>query len=266
MTTKTVKNEVNALYYELGITSPGEIDLEAIAYYKDAEVKQKILTGCEARIIGANDKAIITVNAASSIERQKFSIGHELGHWFKDRGKIGNLCAESDMNMGHKKQKPREDIANQFASELLMPHYLMTDEIKGSAFDREIASHIASRFECSFMAALRRTIRMDYHMGFIACYKQNGTRRYFDKHRDLPGMFFPPQQMPVGSAIYQLINGEKLTGPTLIDGNVWCREDLASDAVVHEHAFHYHDGEFLTIVWWQDEEPIWQFAESLGAF
>lgn len=87
MTSQTVQNEVFKLYYELGITEPGEIDLEAIAYYKDAVVKRKPLTGCEARIIGVDSKAIITVNEKSSLERQNFSIGHELGHWFKDRGK-----------------------------------------------------------------------------------------------------------------------------------------------------------------------------------
>ena len=92
--------EVNSLYInELGITSPSEIDIEAIAFYKDAIVKNEPLTGCEARIIGAGDRAIITVNSKSDWERRRrFSIGHELGHWFKDRGKIGNLCSHDDMN------------------------------------------------------------------------------------------------------------------------------------------------------------------------
>ena len=77
---KTVIREVNSLYQEeLGITCPSEIDIEAIAYYKDVVVKNEILTGCEARIIGIGDRAIITVNSHSNIERQRFSIGHELG-------------------------------------------------------------------------------------------------------------------------------------------------------------------------------------------
>ena len=41
MTSPTVQNEVFKLYYELGITEPCEIDLEAIAFYKDAVVKRK---------------------------------------------------------------------------------------------------------------------------------------------------------------------------------------------------------------------------------
>jgi hypothetical protein len=266
MTNKKIQNEVSDLYYELGITEPKDIDLEAIALYKQAIVKHRPLTGCEARIIGVGDKAIITVNENSDPERQKFSIGHELGHWFKDRGKIGNLCAVADMDVDRKKQKPRENIANQFASELLMPHYLISDTINGSNFDRDVASHVASQFNCSFMAALRRTIKMNHHMGFMACYTKSGVRRYFEKNSQLPGAFFPPQQAPIGSAIYRVINGESLSEPELVDGDVWCREDLASGAVVFEHAFHYHQGEYLTLVWWQDEEPIWQLAEAQGAF
>ena len=266
MTSKKIQSEVFELYHELGITEPAEIDLEAIAFHKQAVVKQKPLSGCEARIIGAGDRAIITVNSKSDPERQKFSIGHELGHWFKDRGKIGNLCAASDMELGEKKQKPRESIANNFASELLMPHFLMRDVIHGSNFNSEVASVVARTFDCSFMASLRRTIKMDYHMGFMACYKKCGTRRYFEKHSQLPGVFFPPRQIPNGSAIQRLIGGERLIGPTLVDGDVWCREGLTSGSVVFEHAFHYHEDEFLTLVWWQDEEPIWQFSEKVGAF
>ena len=41
------------------------------------------LTGCEANIIGRGDKAIITINSKSIPGRQRFSAGHELGHWMR---------------------------------------------------------------------------------------------------------------------------------------------------------------------------------------
>jgi hypothetical protein len=54
------------LLQELGVTEPGEIDLEAIAFHLGAHVRYRTLDGCEARIIGSNDTAIITVNERSS--------------------------------------------------------------------------------------------------------------------------------------------------------------------------------------------------------
>ena len=46
------------LLKELGITEPEEIDIEAIAQHCDATVTYGQLAGSEARIVGADDKAI----------------------------------------------------------------------------------------------------------------------------------------------------------------------------------------------------------------
>jgi hypothetical protein len=263
---KVVIKEVNNLYLdELGITSPSEIDIEAIAFYKDAIVKSEVLTGCEARIIGAGDQAIITVNSQSDRERQRFSIGHELGHWFKDRGKIGNLCSHDDMNSRCKGLAPKEKIANSFASELLMPNYLVKDIIKDSPLTLDTVGLIKDSFKTSFMASLRKTISTNYHMGFFACYDAKGKRKYFSKNSDLHYYFSPPQQAPSGSCVFDLIfNDSKEQSAKILDGSVWCRNDSASHIVVHEHAFHYHNGDYITIVWWEDEEPIWKANESMN--
>jgi hypothetical protein len=55
--------------------------LPALAYYSGARVRTRPLDGCEARIIGVGNQAIITVNAHSPPRRKRFSIAHELGHW-----------------------------------------------------------------------------------------------------------------------------------------------------------------------------------------
>jgi Zn-dependent peptidase ImmA (M78 family) len=83
------------LLQELGITEPDEIDLEAIAFHVNANVRYRRLDGCEARIIGTGDKAIITVNANSSPRRKRFSIAHELGHWHHHRGKCSRAGSKN---------------------------------------------------------------------------------------------------------------------------------------------------------------------------
>ena len=59
------------LLYELGITEPHEIDVEAIAYHCGAIVNYRHLDGCSARIIGYGDRAAISVDA-NSIRRRRF--------------------------------------------------------------------------------------------------------------------------------------------------------------------------------------------------
>ena len=120
---------------ELGITEPDEIDLEAIAQYVGATVTRQKMIGAEARIIGLNDQAIITVNQDSLPARQRFSIGHEIGHWMYDRGQI-------DMSCGTDKQErfytgtDKESLANEFATELLISQRIVPRKLldAGSSF------------------------------------------------------------------------------------------------------------------------------------
>ncbi|HAW77650.1 MAG TPA: hypothetical protein DCW74_18185 [Alteromonas australica] len=263
MTIPRIKHYVENLYVDrYAITSPTEIDIEAIAFDRSATVLEGKLTGCEAMIIGAGDKATITVNEQSSPQRQRFSIGHELGHWFKDRGKVGNLCSKHDMDSPSGSGKQREVIANEYASELLLPTYLLTPILQKRPLDQSLLSEVVNLFDVSFMAALRRVIDSQYHMGFFAMYDSRGKRRLFKANKSLPYEFLPPQIAPEHSRVYELIHNGKESGYGLTDGEVWCKRDLTGLGVVHENAFHYHDDIYITLVWWEDDEPIWQFIQK----
>lgn len=78
----------DALLQDLGITEPDELDLRIIAQHCKATILFQPLEGCAARITGNEERAIITIDSNSRVERQRFSAGHELGHWMLDRGKV----------------------------------------------------------------------------------------------------------------------------------------------------------------------------------
>lgn len=69
---------------DLGITEPGDIDIEAIAEDCGATIRYQPLSGCAARIMGYKNRAIITIDEDTPRPRQRFSAGHELGHWMRD--------------------------------------------------------------------------------------------------------------------------------------------------------------------------------------
>lgn len=58
------------LLQELGVTDPAEINLEAVAHHVNAQVRYRPLDGCEARIVGAADSAIITVNRGQPVAQE----------------------------------------------------------------------------------------------------------------------------------------------------------------------------------------------------
>lgn len=108
---------------DLGITEPHEIDIEAIAWTLGARVRYRPLDGCEACIIGHGDQAIITVSSRSHRHRQRFSIGHELGHWKHHRGRL-LVCRADEIGRAGDDRPRVERTADSYAVELLMPGYL----------------------------------------------------------------------------------------------------------------------------------------------
>jgi len=90
-------SQAERLLRSLGVTEPEEIDLEALAWHMGVvKVKYRELDGCEARIVGLGDQAIITVDNRAIPRRRRFSLAHELGHWHLHRGKT-LLCRHEDI-------------------------------------------------------------------------------------------------------------------------------------------------------------------------
>ena len=58
---------------ELGVNGPEEIDIEAIAHHCGCKVRYRHLDGCAARLVGAGDQAIISVDEDSGPERRRYS-------------------------------------------------------------------------------------------------------------------------------------------------------------------------------------------------
>src|ERR1700733_2935427 len=84
------------------------------------------LDGCEARIIGRDDQAIITitVNDRGGPRRRRFSLAHEIGHWTHHRGRC-LVCRADDINRGGENRPLMEKTADRYAANLLMPPYLL---------------------------------------------------------------------------------------------------------------------------------------------
>lgn len=176
------------LLQELGVTQPNEIDLEAIAYHLGARVQFRPLDGCEARIIGRGDKAIITINNRSSYRRKRFSIAHELGHWQHHRGQP-LVCRAEDF-------RPRdvlssERIADMYAADLLMPNYLFRPLAhQHPKLTFKTITTIADAFQASNTAAAIRLVECDHSPALLVCHDLRG-RKWFTRAPCVPGKWFP---------------------------------------------------------------------------
>jgi len=111
---------------------------------------------------------MIGVNAAHNVERQRFTVAHEVGHLELHRAR---LEAEVHVDKGTLRHEigaaetadPMEMEANAFAAEFLMPAEFLKKTIAGRTLDLEddaLFGDIARRFKVT-TAALRFRLQMD---------------------------------------------------------------------------------------------------------
>jgi hypothetical protein len=164
------------LLKELGITQPKEIDVEAIAFYCGVLVRYRHLDGCAARIIGRADRAICSVDPAGSRRRQRFSVGHELGHWMHDRGKAGYLCQKKDLRTPWGLLQSPEARANRYAAELLMPASMFKSAAHNRPMTLDTVSELGVGFKTSLTATAIRLVELGSFPAMVICHGIEGRR------------------------------------------------------------------------------------------
>ena len=183
---------------ELGITEPEDIDIEAIAFHAGALIKYAPLTGCEARILGAGDRAIITVSEKASRGRQRFSASHELGHWMHDRNKARFRCTAGDFVSAWVSDDP-ERRANRYGADLLMPTIMIQPRINGKTVDFTTVSSIAEEFSTSLTAAAIRVVELNSLPAMLICTERH-RRKWFVRSKDVPTWLWPREAPTTASA------------------------------------------------------------------
>lgn len=234
---------------ELAILEPSEIDLEAIAQYCGATVVYEPLDGCEAYIIGRDDRAIIAVNSSAYLGRQRFSIGHELGHWMRDRGTRGLACDKRKMSPQWRQEEP-EHLANVYAADLLFPLPMFVPRAKGRPITFETVRGLVDEFRGSLTAV---AIRLVQHGSFpsMLVYCENARRKWSVRSEDI---YLKLREEPgPNSVAYDLLRGgSPADTPTDVYADEWIENRNADRYSVHEHSIRSGAG-VLTLLWWKDE-------------
>jgi hypothetical protein len=243
------------LLVELGILEPTDIDIEAIAQYCLATIVYDKLTGCEARIVGNAERAIITVNIGSQRSRQRFSAAHELGHWMLDRNKVGFACTNDSFRSQWGSPNP-ERAANEFAADLLLPRAIFCKYSNALPVTLESTRILARQFETSLAAT---AIRLVQHGSFpaIVIYSVRGNRKWFIAGPDVPKLLWP-RETPLRSTIaWELMHGENTSpGPSEIQADAWFTHPRSKWYEVVEDSMKFKDEAVLTLLWWKNEKQI----------
>jgi hypothetical protein len=263
----TVVNAAQDVLRELGVTEPSEIDIDAIAWSLGARVKYRPLDGCEARIAGNGDQAIITVNSRSSRRRKRFSVAHELGHWKYDRGRI-LVCRSDEIGRAGQNYPTPERVADSYAAQLLMPAYIF-DPIARShpKATFQTVTAIADLFDTSITATAIRLVEGRHFPAVLVCHGSQG-RKWFTRSPDVPDRWFPQDTLDAQSFAFGILFGKQVNDamPRKIPADAWFDRSEAHRYDVHEQTIRTGDDEILTLVLIRDPKMLDEWNTSRASY
>jgi len=253
---------------DLGIRDPDDLDIEAIALHCGALIQYKPLSGCEARIMGLDDSAIITINSNSSSERKRFSGGHELGHWMRDRGTATFQCNEQMFVREWSEDNP-EKRANRFAADLLLPARMFRPLSKDLPITFASVEKLAAIFKMSRSATAIRLVEYGSYAAMLICSSPAG-RQWYVASSTVNGKLWPLDRPGQSTQATAPIQGRvAASGPQDRRADQWIKNFRADQYWVKEDSMLWANQSVLSLIWWEDESQLIDqenFEEESGSW
>jgi Zn-dependent peptidase ImmA (M78 family) len=251
----TPGERAESLVDELGISEPGDLDVEAIAYDSGVSVAYADLKGCDATLVGLGGRAIATIRPSTE-ERQRFSIAHEMGHWSEHRGR-SFTCRVDDVDTNLTSDKKLEREADQYAAHLLLPKRLFKPQfaaVNAPTFKHVVS--IANTFKTSILAT---SLRLTYLSAFPLILTSYGPAgfRWQVRSKDVPTRWWLKAHLHEDSfAVDYFQRGTLRGGPGKQPADVWFDNDDADQYEVTEEYIAGHGGTALILLTLADEEML----------
>lgn len=215
-----------------------------------------------------NGTSTIVVNERERLERQRFSVCHEVGHIVLEL----NSNHREIPSWSYAKRDENEIWCDMFAAELLMPYERFKADVDNEEPSFELIERLRLKYVTSFSATASRVAAVsDYPCAFVT---MNSTViRHASRSvalRKLNAWIAPRTPIPSGSLAHQLISdGVQTQGLELVSQDVWF-QDWPQGYELTELAKHYPNyDETFSILWFENDdgpdEPVNTFSAKPAA-
>lgn len=237
------------LLWSHGFRRPEHIDLEGVALAKGATVIYRRLDGCAARLLTDGDKAVISVDASDNPGRQRFSLGHELAHWINDAKRASFNCSSESIGPQNAEAVSVEAGANVYASQLVLPDYMVTPWLGGKKMNLNVAVELAEAFHASVTASAIKMAKSWPTPVCVACHDMRG-RRWFVRSKSWPFDFYPVSQLNHNTAAFEIAFNatNRMSTPRKDQGNWWLTGPDVWKIQVETQSMRLPDGSALTTI------------------
>lgn len=167
--------------YSMRLTPP--VDIYSVCDFYDIKISFEDISTAEAFLVVSSGKKLIIINERKILytPRQRFTIAHEVGHffipWHSSRCacyKIGNFDT-SDTS---------ENEADIFASELLIPTFSLIPKIEGKTITLELIKQLAQEYNVSLGAMTRKVIAYTDEKVLALLYYRTGRKIIQEKSKN----------------------------------------------------------------------------------
>ena len=241
------------------INSASELNLEELANSEYLIVEEEDLSNHLGRISFSSEYGLIKIDSKiKDVGQKRFTLAHEMGHYFNEKLKIQNSKFWGILNFRENgntllSSEGREGDANTFAAELLMHKPWFSDYIKNRKINFELIKDIAGSFNVSLTAAAIRYANIGKYPVAVILSKEGKVAWSFI------GDYFPLKWLPRGygvkkdSAVSDFFNGKEMqTCADLVPAYGWFADDYKcrKDVYFYEQNVampNYHS--VLTLLW-----------------
>lgn len=186
--TSQARYAADKIIREYGLTDPNQISVEDIAWDRGIEVRVGPLEGAEAWLLRRGNHGIIRISSRVTIRgRQRFSIGHELGHWELHSNLSQDWICSSDTIHAYR-GSAAEVEANVFAAALLMPERMLRPRLALGSIGFDFFRKIADEFDTTLTATALRIVDETNEDCYIVLSK-NGRIRWWKRNERRSGMY-----------------------------------------------------------------------------
>ncbi len=232
---------INELIYEYNLNIEEAIDIEDLIRKMNirlviADLPEGILGACK---VEGLKRLIVVSSKVYNEEQKRFTLAHELGHILIHRGT--HYFSKEDVTTIYT-NKQKEDEADRFAVELLLPSKTIRTIIRENDVDFELIKQVAQRYKMSLIATSIRITEVT-NENIIIIYHRNNIIKWW--HKSNGEIFFNERYEGIDLA---RIEQEKDIPSKKVELNLWLSEDEDLYSCYEETIYFNKLNEYITLV------------------
>lgn len=215
-------------------------------------VREAPLEGAEGRLVRGDKCGIIAVKAdIREPGKKRFVVAHELGHFELHKNSDQSLVyVDKDLLYSYKND-PKEQEANEFAAELLMPQKLFESRCQSDQPNLDVIRELADEFQTSLTATALRYIEFCPERCAIVI-SENGHLKWYKATEDFGYHLAVGDKLHPNSVADDFFNGRKmLTTVETVPADTWLLGNgFDSNSFIQEHSVSLPSyNTVLTLIW-----------------